>query len=233
MNSKLEHLQLMQKLSMIGIPLFLVLSAICGFGWNHYGLKIKEEEIRISKENAIKNQDTKVSPKVYNTEGDHFRGDKTIDNSVTSIQDNSKNKQENTNSGTNTGNIGGTGNTVSNNPVTNNYTNSGINHGIIGPVNVNPEKQLKDIDKKNILIEVEKLYEKFPELEKSFIVMVDQVSNSGSIPEGIRVFLKENGYGEGSIGMRVGPPIQGIHINKVSGFSAQNGDQMAIYVGTV
>ncbi|GGH48218.1 hypothetical protein GCM10011364_23620 [Mangrovimonas yunxiaonensis] len=62
---------------MIGVPIFTILAAICGFGWNYYSLKIKEVE---KKERS--NEPSKSIENIYNVSGDVIQGTKNniIDN---------------------------------------------------------------------------------------------------------------------------------------------------------
>ncbi|MFV8335809.1 hypothetical protein ACNQF7_06930 [Flavobacterium sp. RSP29] len=69
----LEQYQIYQKLSMWGVPIFTILAVVCGFFWNHYGLKIKEIE------KQSKPQIEKTNSKTINTfqiKGDYIKGDK-------------------------------------------------------------------------------------------------------------------------------------------------------------
>jgi hypothetical protein len=43
-NRKMEKYQTLLRLCMIGIPIFVILGALCAYGWNYYSLKIKELE---------------------------------------------------------------------------------------------------------------------------------------------------------------------------------------------
>ena len=68
---------------MIGTPIFTILAALCGFGWNYYGLKIKEQDA-LKKEKATITIDTSQKVKnVYNIGGDVVYGDKnTVINKI-------------------------------------------------------------------------------------------------------------------------------------------------------
>src|SRR5471030_894419 len=73
---KMDNYQTMLKLCMIGTAIFTILAAICGFGWNYYGLKIKEAD-DLKKENKAVSKDTSQNIKnVYNIGGDVVYGDK-------------------------------------------------------------------------------------------------------------------------------------------------------------
>ena len=61
---------------MIGTPIFTILVALCGYGWNYYGLKIKEVDA-LKKESMTASKDTSQNIKnVYNIGGDIVYGDK-------------------------------------------------------------------------------------------------------------------------------------------------------------
>jgi len=71
----MDHYQTMLKLCMFGTPIFTILVAICAFGWNYYGQKIKEAEG--IKQNNISSRDTfQYKKNVYNIGGDLVYGDK-------------------------------------------------------------------------------------------------------------------------------------------------------------
>ena len=43
---KMDRYQLWLRICMIGVPIFTILAALSGFGWNYFGLKIKEIEAK-------------------------------------------------------------------------------------------------------------------------------------------------------------------------------------------
>ena len=73
----MEKFQILLKLCMIGIAVFGILGILCAFGWNYYGLKIKELEKIQSTEKSIY-QDTlaKTNTTTYNVSGDVVQGNK-------------------------------------------------------------------------------------------------------------------------------------------------------------
>ena len=77
----LQEYQTWQKIFMWLGPIFVIMGALCGIGWNHYGLKIKELEKleKQSKPEEIKTTE-KVS-KTFNIQGDYVHGSKYVDKS--------------------------------------------------------------------------------------------------------------------------------------------------------
>jgi hypothetical protein len=71
----MDNYQTMLKLCMIGTPIFTILTALCGFGWNYYGLKIKETDALKAQQKQSPNTSTAVK-NVYNIGGDMVYGDK-------------------------------------------------------------------------------------------------------------------------------------------------------------
>jgi hypothetical protein len=72
----MDNYQTMLKVCMFGIPIFTTLAILCGFGWNYYGLKIKEADA-VKQKDKITSKDTPQSRKdVYNIHGDLVLGDK-------------------------------------------------------------------------------------------------------------------------------------------------------------
>src|SRR5579863_2820722 len=71
---KMDNYQTMLKLCMIGVPVFTILTAMCAFGWNYYGLKIKE--VDTLKKGNIASKNTYQNSKIYNIGGDLVYGDK-------------------------------------------------------------------------------------------------------------------------------------------------------------
>jgi hypothetical protein len=66
---------------MFGVPVFTILAAICGFGWNYYGLKIKEVDALKNEKKAVSKDTTKNVKNTYNISGDLvYGGKKTIIN---------------------------------------------------------------------------------------------------------------------------------------------------------
>src|ERR1022692_3874823 len=64
----MENFQVLSKLCLYGVLIFTILAALCAFGWNHYGLKIKELE----KDTSGKTTNN------YNIKGDLINGNKII-----------------------------------------------------------------------------------------------------------------------------------------------------------
>ena len=77
----MEKYQVLLKICMAGVPLFTILAALCGFGWNYYGLKIKELEKvhneRI-KDSISSKKDSIKSNNTYYVSGDLVKGNKSI-----------------------------------------------------------------------------------------------------------------------------------------------------------
>lgn len=196
MDNKLEHYQLMQKICMYGIPGFLILSAICGWGWNHYGLKIKVEEARIAKEN--KEKQTEQPSSVFNIKGDYVAGDKKTKTNQTKImEDNSVNKQHNSNTGTNSGAIGGSGNVVGNNNRIVQGNNYGINGDVTGNVTFNQPQQIKSLSPEaqaSLLKAAEEVIAKNPNAPKTFLVLMAPGSNLGYIRNSVIEILNNSGF---------------------------------------
>src|SRR5690242_20581683 len=74
--STMDNYQIMLRICMIGVPVFTVLAALCGFGWNYYGLKIKEQEAVEKKISETKSDSSSTVNNVYNISGDVVQGDK-------------------------------------------------------------------------------------------------------------------------------------------------------------
>jgi len=72
----MDNLESMLKICMIGTPIFTILAALCVFGWNYYGLKIKDHEKSIQKNNKDFIQVSPTVQNVYNIGGDYLERDK-------------------------------------------------------------------------------------------------------------------------------------------------------------
>ncbi|TBO35940.1 hypothetical protein [Pedobacter kyonggii] len=199
MQSKLEHYQLMQRICMIIGPICACATIVFGLGWNHYSLKVKEEENKIKAQEQAKVKEKEPQTK---TQGDYVAGNKNVYK-----KSQIKMKEDNSNAGNNKGNIGGTGNTV------NNYNIGGNNYGVNGPVNVNYEKPFTDQDKKALINEVESFLRDNPNVKKSFSIITCTGSNAGRIPDFMKDFLISEGYTFGGSGtQRGGTMHEGISI---------------------
>ncbi|WP_316765371.1 hypothetical protein [Pedobacter frigiditerrae] len=163
---------MMQKLCMYVTPLFAILFALSGLGWNHYGLKVKEEEavLKNMTETSVKKE-----PQI-NISGDYIAGNKIIKDK--SIHMDKSKTEHNTNSGNNFGNIGGSGNSV-----TNNITVSGPTH-------------LSDKDKDELLQIVLECYEEIKDAhpEKTYALNVSMSGGSHPYASWVEEFLKSRGF---------------------------------------
>ncbi len=75
----MNNYETMLRICMIGTPLFTILAATCAFGWNYYGLKIKEFEKSQPK------VETPTIQNVYNIKGDYVSGNKKVKSSDAKI----------------------------------------------------------------------------------------------------------------------------------------------------
>jgi hypothetical protein len=73
----LEQYQILQKTFMWLGPIFVILGALCGIGWNHYGLKIKEIEKQVKPPQEVKKTDSTII-NTFHVKGDYVNGNKNV-----------------------------------------------------------------------------------------------------------------------------------------------------------
>ena len=78
LNKKMENYQNMLRLCMICTPIFTILTAFSAFGWNYYGLKIKEIETQKKVQTSNYKESIITIQNVFNVGGDLVKGDKNV-----------------------------------------------------------------------------------------------------------------------------------------------------------